>query len=170
MAPIWALPLAPFSALFTNLRSPSGAAIGGVIYDHDGKVFVADEGRMLARKGDMKFFMGTVDEDYLQVFTGEAVRKCVESSCVECLPECCDCAFNIWCGADPVRNYATQGDLIGYRPTSDFCQKNRGMIQYLLRKYEYSDENVKNVFWSWLTSIPATEMESFGKPENVCKP
>lgn len=162
--------LTPFTTGFVDLQSPTGAAIGGVIYDYNGNIFVADEGRMLARKGDMKFFMGTVNEDYLRIFKGKTARETVESSCVECLPECCDCAFNMWCGADPVRNYVTQGNLIGYRPTNDFCEKNREIIKYLLRKYEASDEDVKNVFWSWLTSIPISEIESFGKLEDVCKP
>jgi His-Xaa-Ser system radical SAM maturase HxsB len=100
--------LTPFATGFVDLQSPTGAGIGGVIYDYDGSVYVSDEGRMLARSGDRTFRMGSVLENtYEELFGGEVIRRTVDASCVECLPQCRDCAFQMWCGADPVRNYAT---------------------------------------------------------------
>ena len=157
--------LTPFTTGFVDLQSPTGAGIGGAIYDYDGNIFIADEGRMLARKGDMKFLIGTVNDDYISIFDGQTIRQTVAASCVECLPQCCNCAFNLWCGGDPVRNYATQGNLIGYRPDNEFCRRNMPIMKYLVERVETADTKVLNVFWSWLTGIPAKVIETFGQEE-----
>ncbi len=144
--------LTPFGTGFVDLQSPAGAGIACAIYDYDGNVYVSDEGRMLARNGDNTFLMGNVHkDDYRKLFKGDVIKRIVEKSCVECLPRCSDCAFNIWCGADPVRNYATQGDMVVHKPTDDFCKKNMHIIQYLLEKVVFGNEDTKDVFWSWIT-------------------
>ena len=60
--------LTPFSMGFVDLESPSGAGISGAIYNYDGKIYPADEDRMLARMGNDYFCMGTVNDSYAQVF------------------------------------------------------------------------------------------------------
>ena len=62
---------------------------------------------------------------------GEKVSAIVESSCVESLPGCSDCAYLPYCGADPVQNWATQGDPIGHRPTSEFCARQIGVFDHI---------------------------------------
>lgn len=157
--------LTPFTTGFVDLQSPTGAGIGGVIYDYNGNIFVADEGRMLARKGDMKFLMGTVNDDYMSIFDGQTIHQTVAASCVECLPQCCNCAFYLWCGSDPVRNYATQKDLIGYRPNNEFCRRNMLVMKYLVERVETANAKVLNVLWSWLVGIPPKVIETFGHEE-----
>ncbi|MCK5606223.1 His-Xaa-Ser system radical SAM maturase HxsB, partial [Candidatus Pacearchaeota archaeon] len=157
--------LTPFSTGFVDLQSPTGAGIGGVIYDYDGKVYVADEGRMLARKGDKQFLMGTVDDDYKSLFVGETIRQTVTSSFVECLPQCWQCAFQLWCGGDPVRNYTTQGDFIGYRPTNEFCLKNKAIIKFLIDRIDSASEEEMDVFWSWLTNRSLEDVATLGRKE-----
>lgn len=154
---------------YVDLQSPVGAGISGVIYDYDGRVFVADEGRMLARKGDMQFLMGHVNDSYKSLFNGDAIRRTVASSCVECLPQCCDCAFQMWCGADPVRNYATQGDLIAHQPTNEFCQKNMALMKYILGKIHNANDKVLDVIWSWITNKPIILNNLFEATENRCE-
>jgi uncharacterized protein len=51
-----------------------------------------------------------------------------------------------------VRNYALQGDLVGHRPTSDFCQKHQPIIEFLLELIDEDDPGVMDVFWSWITN------------------
>lgn len=58
--------LTPFPTAFVDLQSPSGAGISGVIYDYNGDIYPADEGRMLARMGDQYFKMGNVYENSYQ--------------------------------------------------------------------------------------------------------
>jgi sulfatase maturation enzyme AslB (radical SAM superfamily) len=158
--------LTPFATGFVDLQSPTGAGIGGVIYDYDGSVYVSDEGRMLARTGDRTFRMGSVHENtYEQLFGGEVIRRTVDASCVECLPQCSDCAFQMWCGADPVRNYTTQGDMIGHRPTNEFCRKNKPLIQHLLGLVK---PQLQDVLWSWITRRPVGAVRALGCKESAC--
>jgi hypothetical protein len=62
-----------------------------------------------------------------------------------------------YCGADPVRNYNEQGDLIGHRPTSEICKKNMGVIKYLLSLLKKNDSNLNRIFWSWIIRKPIEE-------------
>ena len=43
---------------YMDMRSPCGAAIGQLAYNHDGDVYTCDEGRMLACAGDKIFRLG----------------------------------------------------------------------------------------------------------------
>ncbi|KQC08080.1 MAG: hypothetical protein APR62_05465 [Smithella sp. SDB] len=143
--------LTPFSTGFVDLQSPSGAGISGVIYDHNGDVFPADEARMLARMGDRFFCMGNVFKDsYEQIFGGRILHDIVSKSCVEIMPYCNSCVYRTYCGADPVRNYLETGDILGKRP-NDFCRKNKLIFDILFKKLKRNDPNEMDVFWSWIS-------------------
>lgn len=151
--------LTPFSTGYVDLQSPTGAGISAVVYNYDGDVYVSDEARMLAEMGDKTFRMGNVHEDsYEHLFGGPLLRKLVAASCVESLPGCSDCALHTWCGADPVENYAKQGDIFGHRPTGEFCQRNMTIMKYLLRLYHDGDPATRRIFWSWVNNRPAGEL------------
>lgn len=143
--------LTPFSTGFVDLQSPAGIAISGVIYDYDGNVYVSDEARMLASSGDHKFLMGNVHrKSYQELFNSDFLHSLLKSSCLECLPQCSDCALQSFCGASPVRNYSECGDVIGKRNLSEECYKNREIMQYFLELVRKDDERVNKVFWSWI--------------------
>ena len=151
--------LTPFSTGFVDLQSPTGAGISGIIYDYNGDVYPCDEARMLAKMGDRRFLMGNVNRDsYLKIFRSPVLHELVVSSCVETLPGCHSCAFQAYCGADPVRNYAMQGDLVGHKPTSDFCQKHKAIISFLLELLDQGDQDMMDVFWSWITRRTLAEV------------
>ena len=42
---------------YMDVRSPGGAAIGGIAYNYDGKVYASDERRMLGRMGIEDFLL-----------------------------------------------------------------------------------------------------------------
>jgi uncharacterized protein len=147
--------LTPFPVGYVDLRSPTGAAIGVAVYNYDGDVYVSDEARMLAEMGDFTFRMGNLHTDsYESLFGGTLVRSLVAASCVEALPGCSECAFQTYCGADPVENHATQGSVFGHRPTSSFCNRNMGIIKHLLRLYHGDDPFIPSLFWSWVQRTP----------------
>lgn len=144
--------LTPFSTGFVDLQSPAGIAIAGVIYDYDGDVYVSDEGRMLASVGDKKFKIGNVESNsYQEIFNSEYLHELIDNSIAESLPECATCAYLSYCGADPVRNYSEQGDIIGNRAISEICNKNKSIIKYLLSLLQKNDKEINKVFWSWIT-------------------
>ena len=151
--------LTPFSTGFVDLQSPTGAGINGIIYDYNGDVYPCDEARMLAKMGDRRFYMGNANQNsYREIFRSPVLRELIASSCVETLPGCHSCAFQTYCGADPVRNYALQGSLVGHRPTSDFCHKHKAIIGFLLELLDRGDQDMMDVFWSWITRRSLAEV------------
>lgn len=144
--------LTPFSTGFVDLQSPAGIAIAGVIYDYDGDVYVSDEGRMLASTGDKTFKIGNVNtNNYKEIFNNEYLHNLIDKSVAESLPICATCAYLPYCGADPVRNYNEQGDVVGNRMISEICNKNKSIIKYLLSLLQKNDNEINQVFWSWIT-------------------
>jgi His-Xaa-Ser system radical SAM maturase HxsB len=155
--------LTPFATGYVDLQSPAGAGIAAAVYNYDGDVYASDESRMLAEMGDRTFRLGNVHEDsYKAMFGGELLRTLVATSCVEALPGCADCAFQTYCGCDPVENHATQGSLAGHRPTSDFCRRNMFIIKHLLKMYDGKDDFIRELFWSWIQNRPASELVGCG--------
>jgi uncharacterized protein len=61
---------------------------------------------------------------------------------------CSDCAFEPFCGSDPVYHYATTGDFLGRKPESDFCRRNMAVFKHLIDLYE-NDEAARRVFLDW---------------------
>jgi His-Xaa-Ser system radical SAM maturase HxsB len=143
--------LTPFATGYTDLQSPAGAGIAAVAFNYDGDVYVSDEARMLAEMGDHTFRLGNVHrDDYRAVFGGEVLRHIVESSILESIPGCSDCALQPFCGADPLFHYAMQGDIVGHQPSSTFHQKNSAILLYLLDRYD-RDAAARAVFRSWIS-------------------
>ena len=116
--------LTPFPTSFTDLQSPAALGIGAVVYNYDGDIYASDESRMLAEMNDKTFRLGNVhDGTYEKIFKGAKLRSMIAASVNESLPGCSDCAYQLYCGSDPVFHHATQGDMMGHRPTSEFCRK-----------------------------------------------
>ncbi|MGF7230969.1 hypothetical protein [Arachidicoccus sp.] len=98
---------------------------------------------------DYTFKLGHLDTNtYEEIFYSSQAQKIVENGINETLPGCSDCAFQAYCGGDPIHHHATQGEMIGYRPTSTFCQKNMEIIRHLLELMD-SDKRIAKIFESW---------------------
>ncbi len=144
--------LTPFSTGFVDLQSPAGAGISGVMYDFNGDVYPTDESRMLARTGDNKFKIGNVHlNTYDEIFQNDILIDITKKSILESTPTCSTCAYNHYCGSDPIRNYVENGDLVGFKPNSDFCKKNMLLIEHLLNIIKENDSDKMSVLWSWIT-------------------
>ncbi|MDH5824960.1 His-Xaa-Ser system radical SAM maturase HxsB [Luteimonas sp. RD2P54] len=141
--------LGPFSHGYVDLRSPTGAGLGAIVYDYDGRVYPSDEARMLAAMGDHGFALGMVNEPIENWLSSPAMQRVMAAGVAEALPTCSDCAYVPLCGADPVDHYARQGDVIGHRPSSDFCQRQMGMFDLLLCKYELGSPQDRATLESW---------------------
>jgi uncharacterized protein len=151
--------LTPFATGFVDLQSPAGTGILGAVYDYNGNVYVSDEGRMLAAMGDLKFLIGNVNTNsYKEIFIGSKVKHLIYNSCLECLSICCHCAFQPYCGADPVRNYADHGDIICHVGLSNTCKKCKGILLHLFELLAKGDKNINKVFWSWINRKPWQEL------------
>jgi His-Xaa-Ser system radical SAM maturase HxsB len=141
--------LTPSNVGFVDLQSPAGIITGVVVYNRDGNVYASDEARMLGEMGDYTFKLGNVLEDnYEKIFYGEKVSRLTDYMCNESLAGCSNCAFQIYCGADPVHNYTTQGELYGKRFSSAFCERNKQIFNYLFELIQ--DEEIFEIFKSWV--------------------
>jgi His-Xaa-Ser system radical SAM maturase HxsB len=141
--------LTSFPIGYVDLQSPAGMINNVIVFNYDGKVYASDEARMLAEMNDYTFQLGDLDtSDYNEIFYGDKAIQFSQEWANESLAGCSDCAFQNYCGADPVFNYATQGDMYGYRPTSVFCQRNMEIIRYLLELMD-ADKRIEAVFRNW---------------------
>jgi His-Xaa-Ser system radical SAM maturase HxsB len=144
--------LTPYGTGFVDLQSPAGAGWNVLVYNYDGDVYISDESRMLAEMNDFTFRLGNVHQhSRKEIFTSEAFLDIQQASCNQSLPGCSDCAYQTYCGSDPIFNHATQGDSIGYRPSSAFCERNMEVIRYLFEMISDNDPETMRIFWSWLT-------------------
>lgn len=155
--------LTPYGTGFVDLQSPAGAGISVLVYNYDGDVYATDESRMLAEMGDHTFRLGNVRTDtHKDIFTGDAFLNLAAASCNQSLPGCSDCALQTYCGSDPVFNYATQGDVFGHRPTSDFCRRNMQVIKHLFELISKQDHQTMRTFWAWIQNTSLAEISKIG--------
>lgn len=141
--------LTPFSHGYVDLRSPTGAGLGAVVYDYDGQVYPSDEARMLASMGDHTFAIGRIEEPVQTWLDSPAMQRVLDAGIAEALPTCADCVYAPLCGADPIDHYARQGDTVGHRPTSDFCRKQMGLFDLLLQRWEEGSVEDQRILESW---------------------
>jgi len=140
----------PYDSGFVDLQSPAGIVNSVLVYNYDGNVYTSDEGRMMAEHGDYTFCLGSVFERYEDIVYGPKVQKMAQIWSAETLAGCSDCAWRPYCGADPVRNYSTQGDMYGIRPTSLLCRKNKAIISYLVSLIIERYDEVMPIFKTWM--------------------
>jgi His-Xaa-Ser system radical SAM maturase HxsB len=142
--------LTPYPISFVDLQSPAGIINSVIVYNYDGYVYCSDESRMLAEKGDDRFRLGKVTEHYNNIFAGKRAKELAQLWATEYIAGCSDCAYFQYCGADPVRNYTTQGDEYGHRPTSLFCKYHKQIFDYLFMLIDSRGDEVLSILKSWL--------------------
>jgi His-Xaa-Ser system radical SAM maturase HxsB len=134
---------------YVDLMNPAGIGIGAVVYNYDGAVYASDESRMLAEMGDQSFRIGDVNKNtYEEIFLSEKLLAPLNESFTLSAPMCSECAFEPYCGADPVYHHARHGDYLGHKAESEFCNKNMSIFKYLINKME-QDSFVKELFLRW---------------------
>jgi len=141
----------PFPVGYVDLQSPAGLINSVIAFNYDGNIYATDEARMLAENNDFTFKLGKLGENsYNEIFYGETSLLIADVFSNESLAGCTECAFQTYCGADPVLNHATQGDMYGFRPTNIFCKKNKEIIRHLFDLMTEDKTNEK-IFKSWVT-------------------
>lgn len=134
---------------FVDLMNPTGAGIAAVVFNYDGDVYASDESRMLREMGDTTFKLGHLaTSSYDDIFTNETLLNALEDSFTLSAPMCSDCAFEPWCGTDPVFHHAMHGDVLGRKPESEFCKRIMGVVRLLLERMK-TDPQAKEIFMGW---------------------
>ena len=145
--------LTPFSSGFVDLQSPAGIAIGGMVYETNGDIFVSDEARMLHRAtGDRRFCLGSgLTMSRAELLASAGLREALASSVIEALPGCAWCAFQPYCGGDPVRNSVLCGSFVSFKPRDSVCRKHQAIFDRLFELLRSGDEMTLDILWSWIT-------------------
>lgn len=134
---------------FVDLMNPSGAGVSAVVFNYDGDVYASDESRMLREMGDTTFKIGNLHTNtYEEIFTSEVLLNALDDSFTMSAPMCTDCAFEPWCGAEPVFHHAIFDDVLGRKPESEFCKRIMGVVRHLLNKMQ-TDPEAKEIFMRW---------------------
>lgn len=141
--------LTPFQPGYVDLLSPSGAGVAAVVYNYDGDVYASDESRMLAEMGDKSFCIGNVHQNtYEEIFLNDRLLEPLEQSFAASVPMCSSCAFEPYCGSEPVYHHATQSDYVGKKPLSGFCTRNMAIFKGLIERMEKCPE-IRAIFERW---------------------
>jgi radical SAM protein with 4Fe4S-binding SPASM domain len=134
---------------YVDLTSPAGIGLGALVYNYDGDVYACDEGRMLAEMNDHTFRLGNVEtSSYADIMLSEKLLLPLEQSLTLSAPMCSTCAFEPYCGADPVFHHATMNDFVGHKALSAFCQRNMGVFTAIFRR-ALDDPYARDLFWRW---------------------
>jgi uncharacterized protein len=137
---------------YVDLISPAGIGKNVLVCNYDGKVYASDEGRMLAENKDYTYCLGDLktEENSAIMNNINYFTDYYHSSINISHPNCSDCAFIQYCGSDPLYHYVTQGESIGNKSISGFCNKNMAIFQKLIMLYQ-NEEN-KAIFENWVFS------------------
>jgi His-Xaa-Ser system radical SAM maturase HxsB len=134
---------------YVDLMNPAGAGIAAIVFNYDGAVYASDESRMLAEMGDESFKLGNVlSSSYEEIMLSDQLLDALEESFTLSAPMCSECAYEPFCGADPVFHYAVYKDVLGRKPESAFCRRNMSIFKHLISLME-ADEQTKNIFLEW---------------------
>ncbi|KPC30000.1 putative radical SAM protein [Pseudomonas syringae pv. cilantro] len=154
--------LTPFGSGYVDLRSPLGAGLGTLVYNYDGDVYPSDESRMLLEMGESGLRLGSVRQPLGELLRSPVIDLLINAGIAETLPGCSDCALVPYCGADPIEQYARQGDPIGHRSFSSFCEKNTALLIYLFDQLKNGNDKTQKVMMSWLSRRSVAGLPSAG--------
>lgn len=132
------------STNMVDFRSPCGAAIGQLLYNHKGEIFTCDEAKVL----DI-FKLGNVKTSkYDDIFRSPITTSMVDISSKFC--SLCDaCPWFAYCAICPVNIYTTQGSVVPKLPEDMRCEIFKGMIKTVFEKIIFSERDRK-IFEFWL--------------------
>ncbi|SDT31819.1 His-Xaa-Ser system radical SAM maturase HxsB [Pseudomonas asplenii] len=154
--------LTPFSSGYVDLRSPLGAGVGTLLYNYDGDVYPSDESRMLLEMGESGLRLGSVEQPLSELLASPVIELLLASGIAETIPGCSDCALVPYCGADPIEHFARQGDPVGHRSFSSFCEKNMGLLTHLFTLLRDGNQQTQRVLMSWLSRRSLSDLPVAG--------
>lgn len=134
---------------YVDLMNPAGLGLAAIVFNYDGGVYASDESRMLAEMGDDSFKLGHIlKNSYEEIMLSDNLLDALENTFTLSVPMCSDCAFEPYCGAEPVYHHAIYGDQVARKPDSEFCKRNMHIFKYLISKMN-EDPQVKQIFLDW---------------------
>jgi hypothetical protein len=97
-----------------------------------------------------------------ELLQSPVIEMLLSAGVAEALPGCSDCALVPYCGADPIEHFARQGDPIGHRSFSSFCQKNTALLTHLFQLLRDGNNETQKILMSWLARRSLSDFPSAG--------
>lgn len=137
----------PGFSQYADLKSPGGFIFNSILFDYDGRVYGSDESRMLQRVlPNVDFSFGKVDEG---VASNNPLYKHIISNSFSFIhPGCGDCAYQPFCGVDACQHISQQGEPVGDKSISLFCNYHKEMFGFIINEY-YSDPGSRKILDEW---------------------
>jgi radical SAM protein with 4Fe4S-binding SPASM domain len=137
---------------YVDLQHPTGAGLSALLFNYNGKVYSSDEARMLAEMGDDTLCVGHVGTDsYRDVMTSKSMQAQIGESFGYSASSCSQCAYLPYCGSEPARHHATQGDFMGNKNFSAFCERQMGVIGHIFDLLEVPTSRIILKKWAYDT-------------------
>ena len=136
-----------------NLRNPSLFASDYLVIDYDGQLYPTDEARMLSRMGQIDLAIGNVqsgiDQARVSALNGAALNNFD--------PDCIHCAYQPFCGSDPIDAVSRYGRIDVPQADTWFCGRQLAIFDRIVRLIYSRDE--RDLFslchWAGVASWPA---------------
>lgn len=141
--------LSTFDAGFVDLQTPTGAGTAVLVYNYDGFVYPSDEARMLAEMGDTSLRMGPIGQSLNDLLQCKVRQDLIRASTVSNTPACARCAYQVYCGPDPVSAQGQHGDLFTPPPLTDHCQRSMWLFDLLFSKLSTADAQFLDTAYPW---------------------
>lgn len=149
--------LSPFDGGFVDLQSPTGAGLATLVYNYDGFVYPSDEARMLAEMGDTSFRLGKIGEKLSVLLNSEVQHHLVRASVNHLIPGCDQCAYNSYCGPDPISAKNQLGDIFAPVHLTEHCKRNMWLFDFLFTRLGQQEDWFTDLAYRWAN--PASTQE-----------
>lgn len=141
--------LSTFDGGYIDLQSPSGAGLGCLVYNYDGYVYPSDESRMLAETGDLSLRLGKIGNSIPDLLESDAQKALIRSSLPESSAACSSCAYNVYCGHNPVDAQARFGSPDGPTEETDHCRRHKLLFDEIFFRLKKADSNFLGLAYCW---------------------
>lgn len=139
--------LSPFDAGYVDLQSLSGAGLAVLLYNYDGYVYPSDEARMLAASGDVSLRLGRIGDAIAKLLNCDTQHQITISSINN--SSCSICAYNTYCGPDPIGTYNRWGKWSVPAHLTDHCQHYLSLFDFLFKKLSLGDPWFEALAQDW---------------------
>ena len=146
--------LSSFDAGYVDLQNPSGAGLAVLLYNYDGFIYPSDEARMLAASGDPSLRLGRIGDPLTNLLGSEVQRRLIAASMNN--PSCSECAYNTYCGPDPVGAYNRWGSWSVPAHQTEHCQHYMALFDFLFRRLQPGDPWFEDLAYRWAQPLSTT--------------
>ncbi len=147
--------LSSFDAGYVDLQSPTGAGLSVLVYNYDGHVYPSDEARMVLESGDASLRLGPIGTPLSKLLASPVQQDLLSASQPRTSPGCEDCAYNAFCGPNPVDSHAQHGTPFINARQTEHCQRHQSLFDLFFTRLRTAEEDFLDLAYRWAS--PAGE-------------